>query len=132
MAKTAIGLFEASAIADEIVGRLLAVGFSRAEIKLVRASDFDVTPWPEHDILKLGVPAEHAGAYWDAVRSGRTLVAVTSAGDTADRAAGIMNQYGAIDVGERPAPEAVGAHAKSSDDSSFFPPKQAARLFTVS
>ncbi len=65
-------------------------------MKLVKRSDFDAKASPDTDILKLGgVPAEHAGRYWDAVRSGRTLI-VISAGDRADRAVQIMNAEGAV------------------------------------
>jgi hypothetical protein len=102
MVKTAVGLFKDSATGDTVVAHLLESGFSRDEIRLVKRSDFDGTPGPETDILKIGgLPHEHAGRYWEAVRGGRVLVAVTSDGDTADRAVGIMDQEGAIDVEER-------------------------------
>ena len=74
MTKTAIGLFKSSATADAVVALLLASGFSRDEVKLVKRSDFDARRSPETDILKLGgVPAEHAGRYWDAVRESPAL-----------------------------------------------------------
>jgi hypothetical protein len=75
----AIGLFEDSAAADNVVAHLLECGFSRDEVRLVRRSDFDGTSGPETDILKIGgLPREHAGKYWEAVRHGRVLVSVTS------------------------------------------------------
>ena len=135
MVKTAIGLFKDSATADEVVAHLLKSGFSRHEVRLVKRSDFDGTPGPETDILKIGgLPQEHAGRYWEAVRGGRVLVAVTSGGDTADRAVGIMDQDGAIDVAERaPQPaESGGARVASSADPGFYPQRPAARLFEVS
>ena len=93
MVKTAIGLSKDSATADKVVAHLLKAGFSRDEFKLVRRSDFDGMPGPETDILKIGgLPQEHAGRYWEAVRCGRVLVAVTWGGDTADRAVGIMDR----------------------------------------
>ena len=96
MTKTAVGLFNTSDTADAVVALLLASGFSRAEVKLINRADFDARTSPETDILKLGgVPAEHAGRYWDAVRSGRTLIAI-SAGDRADRAIEIMDAAGAV------------------------------------
>jgi len=135
MAKMAIGLFKDSATGDTVVAHLLESGFSRDEIRLVRRSDFDGTPGPETDILKIGgLPQEHAGRYWEAVRGGRVLVAVTSGGDAADRAVGIMDQDGAIAVDERTAKrvESGGARAASSADPGFYPRRPAAQLFEVS
>lgn len=135
MAKTAIGLFKDSATADKVVAHLLKSGFSRDEVRLVRRSDFDGTPGPETDIPKIGgLPQEHAGRYWEAVRGGRVLVAVTSGGDTADRAVGIMDQDRAIDVDERTAQpvESGGARVASSADPGLYPQRPAAQLFEVS
>jgi hypothetical protein len=135
MVKMAIGLFKDSATADKVVAHLLQSGFSRDEVRLVRRSDFDGTPGPETDILKIGgLPQEHAGRYWEAVRGGRVLVAVTSGGDTADRAVGIMDQDGAIDVDERTAKpvESGGARVASSADPGLYPQRPAAQLFEVS
>ena len=79
MTKTAIGLFEVSTKTDEVVAHLSASGLARDEGKLVRQSDYDGTPGPETDILKIGgLSREHAGRYWEAVRQGRVMVAVTS------------------------------------------------------
>jgi len=135
MTKTAVGLFEVATTADEVVAHLLASGFSREEVKLVRRSDYDATPGPETDILKIGgLPQEHAGRYWEAVRQGRVLVAVTSADIRADRAAEIMDQDGAIDVEERTAqpPKNGGASVDMSADPSLYPRRPAAQLFVVS
>ena len=135
MTKTAVGLFEVSTTADEVVAHLLASGFSRDEVKLIRRSDYDGTPGPETDILKIGgLPKEHAGRYWEAVRRGRALVAVTSGGARAERAAEIMDRDGAIDVEERTAQplESDGARVAASDDPGFYPKRSAAQLFEVS
>ncbi|MDQ2950281.1 MAG: hypothetical protein M3Y27_30800 [Acidobacteriota bacterium] len=135
MSKTAIGLFEDLATADKVVAHLLNSGFSRYEVKVVKRSDFGGTPGPETDILKIGgLPKEHAGRYWEAVRGGRVLVAVTSVGDAADRAAGIMDEGGAVDVGERAADpvESGGPRVAPSADPGFFPRRPAAKLFEVS
>jgi hypothetical protein len=96
MIKTAVGLFKSSATADAVVALLLTSGFSRDEVKLVKRTDFGAKPSPETDILELGgVPAEHVGRYWDAVRGGLTLIAI-SAGDRADCAWEIMDAEGAV------------------------------------
>ena len=133
MTKTAVGLFETSAAADKVVALLLASGFSRDEVKLVKRSDFDAKPTTDTDILKLGgVPAEHAGRYWDAVRSGRTLIAI-SAGDRADRAVGIMDAEGAVYLEEctvEPVARAVHALAPSPDGG-FYPRRQSTQVFEV-
>src|ERR1035438_6341603 len=134
MAKTAVGLFKDSATGDTAMAHLLESGFSRDEIRLVRRSDFSGTPGPETDILEIGgLPQEHAGRYWEAVRRGRVLVAVTPGGDMADRAVGIMDQDGAINVEERtPQPvESSGARVASSADPGLYPRRPAAQLFEV-
>jgi len=129
MTKTAVGLFETSETADAVVALLLASGFSREEVKLVKRLDFDPKPAPDTDILKLGgVPAEHAGRYWDAVRGGRTLIAV-SGGDRADRAIEIMEAEGAVYLEERVA-EPV-AHV-ALPDPGLYPRRHAAQVFQVS
>jgi hypothetical protein len=134
MTKTALGLFNTSDTADAVVALLLTSGFSRAEVKLINRADFDARTSPETDILKLGgVPAEHAGRYWDAVRSGRTLIAI-SAGDRADRAIEIMDAAGALYLEESIAqPLAGAAHAAApSADPGFYPRRQAAQVFEIS
>ena len=134
MTKTAVGLFQTPAAADRVVALLLASGFSRDEVKLVHREDFDPKPSPDTDVLKLGgVPAEHAGRYWAAVRSGRTLIAI-SAGDRANRALEMMNAEGAVYLEEcitESAARGVSATATPADPG-FYPPRQAAQVFEVS
>lgn len=132
MTKTAVGLFESSATADAVVALLLASGFSRDEVKLVKRTDFDSKPAPDTDILKLvGVPAEHAGRYWEAVRSGRTLIAV-SAGDRVDRALQIMNAEGALYLEESIAPSVASAVHSVAAGPGFYPRRGGAQMFEVS
>jgi len=132
MTKTAVGLFDTSAAAEAVVALLLASGFSRDEIKLVKRTDFDSKPAPDTDILKLGgVPAEHSGRYWDAVRDGRTLIAI-SAGDRVDRALQIMDAEGAVCLEESTTPSVASAVHSVSADSGFYPRRGAAQRFEVS
>jgi hypothetical protein len=132
MTKTAIGLFKTSDTAEAVVALLLASGFSRDEVKLVKRTDFDSKPALDTDILQLGgVPAEHAGRYWDAVRSGRTLIAI-SAGNRADRAIEIMNAEGAMYLEESTAPSVASAVHSVSADPGFYPRRGAAQMFEVS
>jgi hypothetical protein len=133
MTKTAVGLFKTPATADSVVTLLLASGFSRDEIKLIKRSDFDAKPSLDTGILKLGgIPAEHSGRYWEAVRGGLTLIAI-SAGDRADRAVEIMNSEGAVYLEEsivQPVARAVHSVAPSADGG-FYPRREAAQVFEV-
>ena len=132
MTKTAVGLFETSAAADRVVALLLASGLSRDEVKLVKRTDFDSKPAPDTDILQLGgVPAERAGRYWDAVRGGRTLIAI-SAGDRVDRALQIMDDEGAVYLEESIAPSVASAVHSVAADPGFYPRRGAAQMFEVS
>lgn len=132
MTKTAVGLFNTSATAEAVVALLLASGFSRDEVKLVKRTDFDSKPAPDTDILKLrGVPEEHAGRYWAAVRGGRTLIAI-SAGDRVDRALQIMNAEGAVCLEESIAPSVDSAVHTVAADAGFYPRREAAQMFEVS
>ena len=132
MTKTAVGLFETSATADAVVALLLASGFSRDEVKVVKRKDFDAKPSPDTDILQLGgVPAEHAGRYWDAVRGGRTLIAI-SAGDQVDRVLQIMDAEGAVYLEKSIAPSVASAANSVAADPGFYPRRGAAQMFEVS
>jgi hypothetical protein len=132
MIKTAVGLFDSSARAEAALARLLASGFSRDEVKIVNRADFDSKPAPDTDILKLGgVPAEHAGRYWDAVRGGRTLIAI-SGGDRVERALQIMDAEGAVYLEESIAPSAASAVHSVAADPGFYPRRGAAQMFEVS
>lgn len=132
MTETAVGLFNTSATAEAVVALLLASGFSPDEVKMVERTDFDSKPAPDTDILKLGgVPAEHAGRYWDAVRGGRTLIAI-SAGDRVDRALQIMDAEGAVYLEESIAPSVTFAVHSVGAAPGFYPRRGAARMFEVS
>ena len=132
MTKTAVGLFESPATAEAVVALLMASGFSRDEIKMIKRTDFDSKPAPDTDILKLGgVPAEHAGRYWDAVRGGGTLI-VTSARDRVDRALQIMDAEGAVYLEESTAPSVASAVRSGAADPGFYPRRGAAQMFEVS
>ena len=54
-------------------------------------------------LTDLGVPEEEAHYYAEGVRRGGALVTVDAADDMADRAADIMQRYGAVDLDERAA-----------------------------
>jgi hypothetical protein len=135
MAKTAIGLFTDSATADKVVAHLLESGFSRDEVRLVRRSDFEGTPGPETDILKIGgLPQEHAGRYWEAVRGGRVLVAVHFGRRYGGSGSRHHGPGWRDNVDERTAKPvgSSGARAASSANPGFYPQRPAAQLFEVS
>jgi hypothetical protein len=132
MTKTAVGLFNTPATAEAVVALLLAAGFSRDDVKLVKRADFDSQPAPDTEILKLGgVPAEPAGRYWDAVRGGRALIAI-SAGDRVERALQIMDAEGAVYLEESIAPSVASAVHSVAADPGFYPRRGAAQMFEVS
>jgi hypothetical protein len=56
-------------------------------------------------LTKAGVPEEHAFAYAEGLRQGRTLVMVKTPAAEADRAVAIMNQYSPIEMDTRPGAE---------------------------
>jgi hypothetical protein len=78
-------------------------------------------------------PTFTEGRFTDAVRSGRTSIAITAV-DRADRAVRIMNAEGAVYLEERVAePAARAAHSAAQfADPGFYPRRQAAQVFEVS
>jgi len=52
-------------------------------------------------LVGAGVPHEEAQLYNEGVRRGGTLIAVKTADDMADRAADVLNRFGAVDIDER-------------------------------
>lgn len=131
MTKAAIGLFENSAMADKAVAHLLKCGFPQNEVRLVRPVDFD--GGSETEILKVAaLLKDDAGRYWEAVRRGRVLVSVTAGGNTADQAAIIMDEEGAIDMEERTAQPLESLRATPSDEPGLSSRRPAAQLFELS
>jgi hypothetical protein len=131
MAKAAIGLFEDSGSADKAVAHLLKSGFPRDEVRLVRAVDFD--GGSESEILKMAaLLKDEAGRYWEVVRHGRVLVAVTTSDDKADQAVIIMDEEGTIGMEGRKDRPVESLRAAPSDDTGLYSRTTAAQLFEVS
>ncbi len=116
MAKTAIGLFENRQAAERVAGELERAGFQREDIRILSAPPAGAESGPSKpgymagstmtptdvgntDVLKIG--GADPAPYWEGVRRGGIIVAVTSVDDRADEAARIMDQHGALDVEER-------------------------------
>jgi hypothetical protein len=108
MSKTAVGLFESSTVADQVIHDLEASGFPGNEIRTLaqpRAMaaagamstphiDFEVSLGRE--LKQIGATTDEANLYVEGVRRGGVLVFATGSDEETARAAGIMNRHGAI------------------------------------
>lgn len=110
MSKTAVGLFEHSGLARQVVHDLEDRAFPAGEIRILGESrDMSVdgpmsTPRTDFEVglnreLKaIGADGQEAIAYVEGVRRGGVLVFATGSTEEVDNAAEIMNRHGAIDV----------------------------------
>jgi hypothetical protein len=112
MSKTAVGLFENSGLADEVVRDLEASGFLRNDVRVLSEplemagsglmstphSDFEVAL--TRDLTAFGVLEADAEAYVQGVRRGGVMVFATSSGEKANTATEIMNGHGAVELEE--------------------------------
>lgn len=110
MAKTAIGLFENSGSADEVVRDLEATGFLRKDVRVLSepremaGSGLMSTPHTDfevgliRDLTAFGVIESDAENYVQGVRRGGVMVFATGSGDTAQAATEIMNRRGAVEI----------------------------------
>jgi hypothetical protein len=110
MAKTAVGLFESSGSADEVVRDLEASGFLRKDVRVLKeplemaGSGLMSTPHTDfevgltRDLTAFGVLEADAEDYVQGVRRGGVMVFATGAGDKAKAATEIMNRHGAVEV----------------------------------
>ena len=110
MSKTAVGLFEHSGLAHQVVQDLETSAFPREEIRILGESrDMSVdgpmsTPRTDFEVglnreLKaIGADGQEAIAYVEGVRRGGVLVFATGSTEEVDNAAKIMNRHGAIEV----------------------------------
>jgi hypothetical protein len=151
MAKTAVGLFESSGSADEVVRDLEASGFLRKDVRVLKeplemaGSGLMSTPHTDfevgltHDLTAFGVLEADAEDYVQGVRRGGVMVFATGSGDKAQAATEIMNRHGAVEVEKISAsrPELPGAdqgeappaHDLSVQTGRFRSPGSGARLF---
>ena len=151
MAKTAVGLFENSGLADEVVRDLEATGFPGKDVRVLgepremAGSGLMSTPRTDfevdliRDLAAFGVLEADAKSYVQGVRRGGVMVFATSSSEKADAAAEIMNRHGAVEIEEisasRPElPNADPGRATPARDTSiqtgrFRSPGSGARLF---
>jgi hypothetical protein len=151
MAKTAVGLFENSELADEVVRDLEATGFLRTDVRILKEpmemagsglmstphTDFEVAL--TRDLTAFGVLEGDVNAYVQGVRRGGVMVFATGLGKTADTATEIMNRHGAVELEEisalRPElptsdqGEATAVHVPSVQIGRVRSPGSGARMF---
>ena len=110
MSKTAVGLFEHSDLAHQVVHDLETGAFPQGEIRILGESrdmsvdgvmstprtDFEVSL--NRELQAIGANGQEAIAYVKGVRRGGVLVFATGSIEQVDNAAEIMNRHGAIDV----------------------------------
>jgi hypothetical protein len=151
MTKTAVGLFENSELADEVVRDLEATGFLRTDVRILKeplemaGSGLMSTPHTDfeveltRDLTAFGLLEGDAEAYVQGVRRGGVMVFATGLGKKADTATEIMNRHGAVELEEISAlrPELPSAdhgeqppvHDLSVQTGRFRSPGSGARLF---
>jgi len=107
MAKTIVALFDTPADADAAAQHLREAGFDDADVDLIRHSGYgagegygDIMP----QLLGWGVPHDEAVAYAEGLRRGGALLAITPDDDAGvDRAVGLLDDRGTVDMGARTA-----------------------------
>jgi len=112
MARTAVGLFENQALANQVARELKTIGLPGDEVRVVvDPRDLPVTgvlstPHTDfmtslrRDLREIGAKEEEAKAYVLGMEKGGALVLATCSADKVDMAAEIMNRHSAKDVEE--------------------------------
>jgi hypothetical protein len=112
MSKTAVGLFEHTGVANQVVHDLDASAFPRDQIRILGEprgmssdgmmstprTDFEVGL--DRELLAIGASEPEANAYVQGVRRGGILVFATGSNEEVDNAAKIMNSHDALEVEE--------------------------------
>jgi hypothetical protein len=110
MPKTAVGLFEHSALADEVFRDLAASGFPKNDVRVLgelremAGSGLMSTPHTDfevgliHDLTAFGIVEADAEDYVQGVRRGGVMVFAAGSGDKAETATEIMNRHGAVEI----------------------------------
>jgi hypothetical protein len=110
MADTAVGLFENAGVAEAVVDSLRAHGFSSSGIRIVSASaavssssaagDASFASKAAGELRSMGASEYESNAYVARLHRGNVLVYVTGTRQQADEAAGIMNEFSALELEE--------------------------------
>ena len=110
MADTAVGLFQDAGLAEAVVDALRGHGFSSSDIRTVSASaaasnssadsDGSFASKAARELHSMGASEYESNAYVARLHRGNVLVYVTGTRQQADEAAGIMNEFSALELEE--------------------------------
>jgi len=117
MPKTVVGLFENSALVDDVVREIEALGFPRQEVRTLSEPltfegtgvmsfprlDFEVDL--SRELARIGATAAEAQAYVEGLRRGGALVFATGSDENVRAAGDVMGLRGAVDIEEIAGPE---------------------------
>lgn len=141
MSKTVVGLFQNSAVADQVVHDLAASSFPLNEIRSVREPldmgatgatgtprlDFEVRL--ERELTVIGASVGEANAYAQGVKRGGVLVFATGTNEEVEAASEIMNRLGAANLEDFAGVENMAALGTGpASPSSVEAPSQAGRV----
>jgi hypothetical protein len=117
MPQTTVALFENSALVDEVVREVEALGFPRNEVRsLTEPATFDVTGVMSfrrldfevnliRELTRIGATKGEVEAFVEGLRRGGALVLATGPDEKVAAAANVMNQHGAAETEETSGPE---------------------------
>lgn len=121
MGKTAVGLYETSTEAQQVLNELVQSGFNRSNIHIMLSdqSNRQLREWYEEQpatagatatewsgdtssrLVGLGVPRDDARYYEEALHRGHALVSIATADERIDKAVDIMERHNILDIRER-------------------------------
>jgi stress response protein YsnF len=109
MAKSVVGLFDASTSVESVKRDLEQMGVPKRNIHALdraEAAEGEPRSWTDRVAAFFGFTGDQqerdiGAAYADAMNEGDTLLIVDVDDAMADRTAAVMNQYGALDIGAR-------------------------------
>ncbi|GCE18824.1 hypothetical protein [Dictyobacter kobayashii] len=96
-----IGVFQDEAGAKQALAELNNAGFAKDQLGFANTGSEATSTNLGSELMKLGVPQEHAGYYHNAYQAGQHVVSVRADGREQD-AARILSQYGATGINSDP------------------------------
>lgn len=119
MTHTAVGLFNNSSLAEEVVNELKAVGIAASDVRVLAEPRYmhvtGVLSTPEidfcaelvRDLRAMGATEEEAQTYVQGIRAGGVLVFATGSLEQVEKSAEVMNRHQGTKVEELTGAEAV-------------------------
>jgi uncharacterized protein (TIGR02271 family) len=124
MGKTAVGLYESSSEARQVLNELVQAGFSRNMVRIMLGDNKSrqINEWFEDQdgnghgayntaggsadnatarLTAVGVPAGDARMYEEALHRGHALVSVSTGDDRINKAVEIMSRFNILDINDR-------------------------------